>query len=115
MAIFSKVPLSGSVDGMPISVFASATPGTIIHTAQSGTNGIDEVWIYAVNTQASSVKLTLEYGGSNTSEHIEITVAGESGLTVVVPGLVIQNSKVIRAFAETANVINLTGYVNRIL
>lgn len=114
MATFSKIPLSGSTDGLPISVSASATPGVIVHTAQSGTSGIDEVWIYAVNTSSSSSKLTIEYGGTNATEHVEITISGESGLNVVIPGLVIQNSNVIRAFAATSNVINLLGYVNRI-
>jgi hypothetical protein len=41
MATFSKQILSGSTNGRPISISASASPGTIIHTAQSGTSGID--------------------------------------------------------------------------
>ena len=55
MATFSKQLLSGSTNGRPIAVSASATPGTIIHTSQSGTSGIDEVWLYATNTSTSSV------------------------------------------------------------
>lgn len=114
MATFSKQILSGSTNGRPISVSASATPGTIIHTAQSGTSGIDEVWLYAVNSSTSAVKLTVEFGGTSTSDQIELTIAAESGLTLVAPALPINNSLVVRAFAATANVINITGYVNRI-
>jgi len=114
MATFSKLALSGSTNGKPISVSASATPGTIIHTAQSGTSGLDEVWLYAVNTSASAVKLTVEFGGTTSVENIELTLTGESGLVLVIPGLVLNNSEVVRAFAGTASVISISGYVNRI-
>lgn len=114
MATYSKQLLSGSTNGRPIAVSASATPGTIIHTAISGTSGEDEIWIYAVNSSTSNVKLTLEYGGTATSDQIEVTIVAESGLLLVTPGLVLNNGLVVRAFAGTANVINLVGYVNRI-
>jgi hypothetical protein len=114
MATFTKTILSGSTNGKPIAVSASATAGTVIHTAQSGTSGLDEIWMYAVNSSTSSVKLTVEFGGTTTAENIELTITGESGLTLVIPGLVLNNSLVVRAFAGTANVINISGYVNRI-
>lgn len=114
MATFTKTILSGSTNGKPISVSASATAGTIIHTAQSGTSGLDEIWMYAVNTSTSSVKLTIEFGGTTSVENIELTITGESGLVLVIPGLVLNNSQVVRAFAGTANVISISGYVNRI-
>jgi hypothetical protein len=43
-----------------------------------------------------------------------LTIAAESGLVLVVPGLILQNTKVVKAFAATADVILLTGYVNQI-
>lgn len=114
MATFSKLALSGSTNGKPIAVAATATPGTTIHTAQAGTAGLDEIWLYAVNATASDVKLTVEFGGTTTAENIELTVTAESGLVLVSPGLVLNNSLVVRAFAATANAINISGYVNRI-
>ena len=115
MATFSKIPLSGSTNGRMIAVSATATAGTLIHTSVSGTSSIDEVWMYAVNSSTSAVKLTVEYGGTTANtDHIEITVSGESGLVLILPGLILQNSLVVRAFAGTANVINISGYVNRI-
>lgn len=115
MATFSKLPLSGSTNGRQILVSASASAGTLVHTAVSGTSSLDEVWVYAVNTSTSAVKLTLEYGGTTSpNDHIEITITGEAGLVLVVPGLVLNNGLVIRAFAGTTNVIALSGYVNRI-
>lgn len=114
MATFSKLPLSGSTNGKGIDVAATATLGTTIHTAVSGTASFDEVWMYAVNTSTSSVKLTVEYGGATSADNIEITIPGESGLVLVVPGLFLQNSLVVTAFADTANVISIHGYVNRV-
>jgi len=114
MATFSKIPLSGSTNGKGIQVAATATPGTTIHTAVTGTTSFDELWIYAVNISGSSVKLTVEYGGTAGADNIEITIPGESGLTLVIPGLFLNNAQVVTAFAATTNVISLHGYVNRV-
>lgn len=98
-----------------IKVVATATPGTTIHTAGSGTTNLDEVWLWAVNSDTSARKLTIEYGDTTSPDDtIEVTISPESGLVLVCPGLVIQNSLVVKAFAATANVVMLTGYVNRI-
>ena len=81
----------------------------------SGTSALDEIWLYAVNSSASSVKLTIEWGEATAPDgNIEITIPAESGYTLVVPGLLLQNGLTIRAFAGTANVILINGYVNRI-
>jgi hypothetical protein len=115
MATFSKLSLSGSTNGRQILVAATATAGTLIHTAVSGTSSLDEVWLYAVNTSTTAVKLTIEYGGTTApNDHIELTISGESGLVLVCPGLVLNNGLAIRAFAGTTNVIAISGYVNRI-
>lgn len=117
MATYSKQLLSGSTNGKGILVAATASAGTVIHTAVSGTSSLDEVWLYAHNTSASSVKLTLEWGGVTApNDHIEINVGSEgTGLILVAPGILLQNSLVIRAFAGTASVLNIFGYVNRIV
>jgi hypothetical protein len=116
MATFSKQLLSGSTNGKAIKVAATATAGTTIHTAVSGTASFDEVWLYAHNSSASAVKLTLEWGEATAPDgNIEINIGAEgTGLVLVAPGLLLQNSLVVKAFAATANVITLTGYVNRI-
>ena len=115
MATFSKQLLSGSTDGKAIKVAATATAGTLIHTAVTGTTNLDEIWLYAVNSSASSVKLTFEWGEATAPDgNIELTVQPEAGLVTVIPGLLLQNSLVVRAFAATANVILIHGFVNRI-
>jgi hypothetical protein len=115
MATYEKRILSGSTNGKAIKVAATATAGTLIHTAVAGTSDIDEVWIYAQNTSASSVTLDIEWGGvAAPDDLIELTVLPEAGLVTVIPGLLLNNGLVIRAFAGSANVINIQGFVNRI-
>lgn len=112
MAI-SKLALSGSTNGRMVKVVATGTAGTTIHTAHA--TDLDEVWLWAVNTDTSSRKLTIEFGGTSSPDDlIELSVPAESGLILVVPGLVVTGSVVVRAFAATANVVNVAGYVNRI-
>jgi hypothetical protein len=121
MATFTKLalqPAGTTGTGLAVKVAATATAGTAIHTASTTTTTIDEIWLYAVNSSASSVKLTIEWGETTSPDgHIELTVAAESGLVLVAPGLLLQGNataRVVRAFAGTANVVMIHGYVNRI-
>jgi len=115
MATYSKQLLSGSTNGQPILVAATSTPGTLIHTAISGTSSLDEIWLYAQNTDTTPRKLTVEYGGTTSPNNLfEITIDAEGGLTLLVPGLLLNNSLVVRAFAAVTNVVTISGYVNRI-
>ena len=118
MATFSKQLLSGSTNGKAIKVAQTATAGTTIHTAVSGTSSLDEIWLYAHNSSASAVKLTLEWGEATAPDgNIEFTVPAESGLYLITPGLVIKGNAtalIVRAFCATANVVSIAGYVNRI-
>ena len=113
MAAFSKVALSGAADGLMIKVVATSTLGTTIHTAHATAK--DEVWLWAVNSDTTDRKLTIEWGGATSPDClIEVTIPAESGLVLVVPGMILSNSKVVTAFCASANVVMLGGYVNRI-
>lgn len=121
MATFTKLtlqPAGSTGTGLGIKVAATATAGTAIHTASATASTIDEIWLYAVNSSTSAVKLTVEWGQADAPDgNIELTIAAESGLVLVTPGLLLQGNataKVVRAFAATANVILIHGYVNRI-
>lgn len=118
MATFSKQILSGSTDGRAIKVVATASSGTTIHTGPTTTTTIDEVWLYAQNTDTTARKLTIQWGGTTSpDDEIEVTIGAEQGLVLVAPGLLIKGNStalVVRAFAATANVITIHGYVNRI-
>ena len=118
MATFTKQILSASTDGRAIKVAATASSGTTIHTGSTTATTIDEVWLYAMNTDTTARKLTIQWGGTTSpDDDIEVTIGAESGLVPVAPGLLIRGNAtalVVRAFAATANVITIHGYVNRI-
>jgi hypothetical protein len=118
MTTFTKLTLSASTDGRAIKVAATATPGTTIHTGPSSASEIDEVWLYAMNTDTTPRKLTVEWGGTSSPDDlIEITLPAEPGLVLIAPGLLIKGNAtplLVRAFAATTNVITIHGYVNRI-
>ena len=118
MATYSKIKLSGSTDGKLIKVAATATAGTTTHTGSSTATTIDEIWLYAVNSDTTDRKLTIEFGGTSSPDDlIEQTITAESGLLLVVAGLIIVGNAtplVVRAFAASANVVMVGGYVNRI-
>lgn len=117
MATVVKRKLSGSTDGMPIKVVATSTAGTTIHQAVAGTTPgtFDEVWLYAYNGHTTAVTLTIEYGGATVpDQNIVQTLPAKSGLTLIVPGLILQNGLYVKAFASSANVITISGFVNSI-
>jgi hypothetical protein len=119
MATFSKLALSGSTGGRLIKVVQTATTGTTIHATGTSASILDEVWLYAVNSDTTARKLTIEFGATSAPDDlIELTIAAESGLVLVVPGFVLAGTgsaaRTVTAFAATANVILIGGYVNRI-
>lgn len=115
----SKQILSGSTGGMPIKVVATATTGTTIHATGISASVIDEVWLYATNTSSASVNLTIEFGSTTApDQNIILAIPSKSGLSICVTGLILVGTgaaaRTITAFASSANVINIMGYVNRI-
>lgn len=110
-----KRKLSGSTDGAPIKVVQTATAGTTIHTAVAGTTAgtFDEIWIWAQNNHTGNVTLTVEYGGATApDQNIILTLTAKQGLVPIIPGLILQNGLTVKAFADVANVICLSGFVN---
>ena len=117
MATVVKRKLSGSTDGKGIKLTkTSTTDAETIHTAIAGTTPgtYDEVWIWAYNAHSADVILTVELGGASAPDVIKQTIPFQKGLFLVVPGFVLQNAVVIRAWAGTANVISIVGFVNSI-
>ena len=119
MATYSKVALSGSTQGKAIKVAATASTGTTIHATGTSSSVIDEIWIYAYNSDSSARLLTVQYGGTTAVDNdIKVTVPPQSGLTLVVPGLTLTGTgaaaNTVYAYAATSNVITISGYVNRI-
>ena len=116
MAQVAKRKLSSSTDGRAIKVVATASAGTTIHTAQSGTTAgkYDEIYLTACNTSTSTVLLTVQFGGTTAPDDSFQWTIPPNATIPFVDGWILQNAAIVRAFAASANVINLVGYVNQI-
>lgn len=117
MATAVKRKLSQSTNGRGIKVVATATAGTALHTAVAGTTAgtYDEIWLYAYNSDTVDRTLTIEMGGVTVpDDNIVVTIPSKAGLTLVTPGLIMQNGLGIAAFASAANVVTIYGFVNAI-
>lgn len=115
MSTYTGDKLSGSTDGRPIKVAATAIgSGTTIHTAQSGATLFDYVTLYASNPDTADHVLTLGWGGTTDPDDlIVLTIPAKSGLVLVTYKLPIRNSLVVKAAADTTNKITLIGRVTK--
>ena len=109
----TKVIPSGSTDGKPVKITATATAGTTFHTAHA--TALDEITMYLTNTDSSDRAVTVEFGGATAPDwNVKFIVpAGETILAI--PGIPLTNSTTCKAFAAAANVVNMLGYINRIV
>lgn len=117
MASYTREKLSGSTNGKSIKIAATATAGTTIHTALTGSTGWDEVYVWINNTSPSAVLLTIEFGGVTDPDNLivkQLSIPPNSPPIPVLTGQILQNALVIGMFAGAANVLLATGYVNRI-
>lgn len=117
MATYSRLLLSGSTNGRAIPVAATATPGTTIHTAVSGTSSFDEIYAWVSNVTTAPVTLTLEWGGvTDPGDHMvkAYSIPANSPPIPIATGQVLNNGLVLKAFASSASALNITGFVNRI-
>jgi len=119
MATYSKQLLSSSTQGKAIKVVATVSTGTTIHNTGISATTQDEIWLYAYNSSASAVLLTIQFGGTTAVDNdIKLTIPSTSGLTLITPGLILTGTgsvaNTVYAYAGTANVITISGYVNRI-
>lgn len=115
MATYTKLKLSGSTDGKPIKIAATATAGTTVHTAHA--TALDELWIWLTNTDSSDRTVTVEFGSVTSPDGLilkAVTIPANSPPIPVITGQHLTNSLVVGIFASAANVVLASGYVNRI-
>lgn len=117
MATFTKQLLSQSTGGIPILV-GTGTGGTLIHSTETSSTSLDEVWVYANNVGTSEADLTVMFGGNAAGQPINVSISSGTGLVLVIPGLLLSgdgsNERSITASSSTENFIYVSGYVNRI-
>jgi hypothetical protein len=116
MAITREL-LSGSTNGRGIKVAATATAGTLIHTAHATAK--DDIQLYIENKHTADVLVTIEWGGATDPDDIEeVTLSKAAVLTLdgsrALNRRTLTGSVVVRAFASVANVVTVTGFVDRI-
>lgn len=115
---YAKVVLSGSTNGRAIEP-NTGSPGTNIHTTGISSSIIDEIWLYARNSDSSlTVTLTIEFGGTtNPDDRILIQIPPDSGSRLIIPGIPLRGDgstgTTMKAYVSYPRV-NVYGYVNRI-
>jgi hypothetical protein len=120
MATYTKQFLTQSNNGKSITIAASGTNVTTIHTTNSSSNIIDEVWLYASNPTNSDVMFNLLYGGTNFTTDVlfEGVVEAYAGSVLICPGLIAKGDGStgfsIYGNSPTLSGVNVFGYVNRI-
>ena len=120
MATYSKIALSGGgADGTGIELAIDSGTFTTIHTTTTTATTLDEIWLYAQNTDTSDRKLTLKFGGTDDPDDlIEVTIPTEAGLVLVVPGLILAGKAstglILLGAGAAASKMTVYGYVNRI-
>ena len=98
---------SGSTNGRGIKIAASSSPGTTLHTYQTGTTDgnfdICDVTVY--NSDTSDRTVTFQNGGTTSPDDSRggTVPAGEERTFY---GFMGQNSLVLKAFASAANVLS---------
>lgn len=116
MALFAAL-LSGSSGGQNIPVAATASTGTTIHATDTSATIYHRVYLFASNSSTADVLLTLEWGGTSTGDLIRQTVTAQAGLQQLVDNLPLVGTgaaaRTVRAYAGSANVININGWVNK--
>tara|TARA_Y100000004_G_C8592361_1_gene277025 strand:- start:11 stop:394 length:384 start_codon:yes stop_codon:yes gene_type:complete len=126
MAVYEKLNLSpGGTegDGNPIQITDTSGNGSFIHDTSNDETKQDELWLWATNIHTSDVQVTLHVGYLNSgsaaaTERMMVTLPSKSGWTLILQGIPLRSSgstpRRVAAFAGTANVVNVVGYVNRI-
>ena len=117
MAVFSRILLSGSTNGRAIPIAATATPGTLLHTAVAGASAFDELWLWVSNVTGSAATLTVEWGGvTDPGDHMvkQYSIPANSAPIPIAVGQVLNGGLVVRAFSGTASALNAIGFCNRV-
>jgi hypothetical protein len=118
MATYSRRLLSGSTSGKPIKVAATSIgSGTTIHAAISGSSSFDEIYLWVSNTDTSTRSITISWGDTTDPDGLickSVSIPANSPPIPLVSGLVLNGGLSILAAGSSANVLLISGYVNRI-
>lgn len=115
MATYSKLLLSGSVNGQPIILNTTASSvATPIHTSITSSVAYDEIYIYGTNNSGVAVTLTMCWGGTGSFNQLPVSIGSGYGRTCVCDGVLLNNGLTAYAYASSSGSILIDGFVNRI-
>lgn len=104
--------LSGSTSGKGIKIVETASPGTLIHTAHA--TKLDRIFLSVYNSHTAAVVLTIQWGGTTSPEDdTKETINPKLGEILVIAGRLLTGGLVVRAHASVANVLVISGEVER--
>lgn len=106
-------PAIGGTNGKPVAVAATASAGTTIHTATNESGKVSEIYMEATNIHTDNHLLTLQLGGTTDAEKALHWIPAQSTVQVLA-GHRMNGGAVIRAYADSANKINLVVDENTI-
>lgn len=118
-----RVVLSGSTNGRPINVNNTAASCVMtVHTAGAvtGADNVDEVWLWATpyaTATACARQLFIQVGTDSTSDMLHFLIARDQASpspVLVLPGININNSLKITAWATSTMDVALTGHAFQI-
>lgn len=97
---------SASTTGTMIAVAATSTPGTLLHTVPESGHQFQRLKVWASNTDSVNRTLTLQFGETATKGNVVISLGARRGPVLVIPDWKLSPGLSVRAFADSANVIN---------
>jgi hypothetical protein len=112
MPAIERIQLSASTNGLQILATAA---GVLIHTATNVADTLDEIHIYAHNNDTVERTLVVEIGGSTADKVRKIILPPQGpGYWVSRGDLVLDGAQTLTIKCDTADVVVVSGYVNRI-
>lgn len=117
MAVFTALHLSGSINGTPIPISGTSSGSAVVlHTATATAGVIDEIVFWVSNIGNVEATLTVEWGGASDSQLLVkgMRVPPNSPPIPIATRHRSSGGRIAKAFASIANVLNITGAVDRI-
>lgn len=111
--VITSISGDTSTDGVGVSIVATTSPGTTLHTATSGTDYWDYVKVWLVNTDTVTRTVYVQWGGTAAKDAIPIDVAPGIGPVAVFEDFrPLRNGLLIRAYCATTAVVTAHGEVH---
>lgn len=115
MAVWSRIPLSGSTNGRPISIDSTAAPGTTIHTVSTATAIKDMLYLWVYNTATTNRELKYLHGTTATGSEMTQTIPAQDGMYAISPGPTLNGATgmISGIWATATGALFVVGHVNR--